>query len=105
MPESIRVRILNRDFSLRVDEEAEELTRRIARYVDKKMQAFLREHPHQPEVTASIITAMAIAEELFTERDERARLEAELDAELGQLADRLDGALPAFKESAGTAVS
>lgn len=91
---SIRVRILNRDFSLRVSEQDERLTRELARYVDEKMQDFLRKHPDQPEITASIIAAMAIAEELFTEREERERLETLLEKELRTLADRLDDAAP-----------
>jgi len=91
--QTIRVRILNRDFSLRVREQDEGLTRRLARYVDTKMQDFLRDHPDQPEITASIIAAMAIAEELFTERDARDRLEASLDQELKVMADRLEGAI------------
>lgn len=92
--QSIRVRILNRDFSLRVSEQDEGLTRELARYVDTKMQDFLRDHPDQPEITASIMAAMAVAEELFTERDERERLEAQLEEELRALADRLDEAAP-----------
>lgn len=90
--QTIRVRILNRDFSLRVNEQDEGLTRNLARYVEIRMQDFLREHPDQPEITASIIAAMAIAEELFTERDARARLEKGLDKELNSMAERLEKA-------------
>ena len=90
--QSIRVRILNRDFSLRVDEQDEELTRDLARYVNSKMQEFMREHPDQPEITASIIAAMAIAEELFTEREQREQLESALDDEFEELSSRLEEA-------------
>ncbi|MEX0820600.1 MAG: cell division protein ZapA [Rhodothermales bacterium] len=89
---SIRVRILNRDFSLRVSEKDEDLTRDLARYVNDKMQDFLRKHPDQPEITASIIGAMAIAEELFTEREERERLESQLEEAFETMSNRLEQA-------------
>lgn len=68
MQKSIRVRIADRDYSLRVREENERLTRELAQYVDAKMQAFKDAHPEQSDTTAAIITALAIAEELFLER-------------------------------------
>lgn len=71
MQKSIRVRIADRDYSLRVREENEELTRELAQYVDAKLQAFKDAHPEQSDTTASIITALAIAEELFLERGGR----------------------------------
>ena len=93
MPHSIRVRILNRDFSLVVEPEDEQLMREVAAYVDRRIQEFLRTHPEQPEVTAALITAMAIGEELFIDRARRKRLEQHLDAELGGLADKLSRAV------------
>lgn len=93
MPNSIRVRILNREFSLVVKRQDEERTRELADYVDSKVREFRRTHPDQSEVTATIITAMAIAEELFTERDERADLEHLLEDELGDMARTLNEAL------------
>lgn len=93
MPNSIRVRILNREFSLVVKRQDEERTRELAAYVDSKIREFRRAHPEQSEVTATIITAMAIAEELFTERDERAALDSEMEERLGEMAVRLGEAL------------
>lgn len=93
MPNSIRIRIQNRDFSLVVESKDEERTRELAAYVDSKIREFRRAHPEQPEVTAAIITAMAIAEELFTERDQRADLEDLLKEELGDMAKKLNEAL------------
>ena len=93
MATSIRIRILNRDFSLVVERRDEERTRELAAYVDSKIRDFRRAHPEQPEVTAAIIAAMAIAEELFTERDQRAELESDLGSELGEMAKTLGEAL------------
>lgn len=93
MANSIRVRIQNRDFSLVVERRDEERTREVAAYVDAKIREFRRSHPEQPEVTAAIIAAMAIADDLFTERDQRADLENNLGAELGEMAKTLNEAL------------
>lgn len=68
MQKAIRVSIGGRDFSLRVREENETLTRELANYVDSKLRAFKDAHPEQSDTTAAVIAAMAIAEELFMAR-------------------------------------
>lgn len=93
MAHSIRVRVLNREYSLVVKRQDEERTRELAAFVDSKIREFRRAHPEQPEVTATIITALAIAEELFTERDQRAEVEGVLEDELGEMAKKLNEAL------------
>ncbi len=93
MTRTVRVNILDREYVLRVErEEDARLTRRIAEYVDSKMRAFHRRHPDRPESTAAVITALAIAEDLFIERERYASLidkveEAALDvnAQLDQV--------------------
>ena len=71
MQKSIRVSIGGRDYSLRVREENETLTREIAHYVDSRPKAFKDAHPEQSDTTAAVITAMAVAEELFMARSGR----------------------------------
>lgn len=71
MEKSIRVQVLGREYALRVREEDEGATREIAAYVDAKMRAFKQAHPDQPEMTAAIVTALAIAEELYAAREEQ----------------------------------
>lgn len=93
MPHSIRVRVLNREFSLVVRHEDEERTRELAAYVDAKIREFRRAHPEQSEVTATIITAMAIADDLFVDRDRQAEIDAYVEEELGQMAEKLNEAL------------
>jgi cell division protein ZapA len=68
MQKSIRISIAGRDYSLRVREENEVLTRELAHYVDAKLRAFKDAHPEQSDSTAAVISAMAIAEELFMAR-------------------------------------
>ena len=94
MANSIRVRVLNRDFSLLVKEKKDiERTREMAAYVDEKIKEFRRAHPEQPEVTAVIIAALAVAEDLFSERDERDILEQFILAEAGEMTAALNAAL------------
>ena len=69
MEKSIRVRILGRDYPLRVQEDAEAVTREMAAYVDAKMQNFKTAHPEQSDLVTAVVTALALAEEVFTARE------------------------------------
>lgn len=74
---SIRVHILGREYALRVKEEDEDETRRVAAFVNERMERFQDAHPEQAELTTAVITALGLAEELHLLRDTR---EAETDA-------------------------
>lgn len=89
----IRVHVLGREYSLRVHEEDEDLTRDIAAYVDGKMQAFKETHPGQSELTTAVITALAIAEELYSTWEEQEDEEEVLEDALDRMANRLRDAL------------
>lgn len=89
MDNAVRIRILDREYTLRVREGDEEATQEWARYVDDKMRAFKAAHPHQSELTTAIITALALAEELHACRVQQRATGADLDA----LAALLDDAL------------
>lgn len=93
MPHTIRVRIMNREFSLLVKRQDEGLTRDLAAYLDAKIREFRRAHPEQPELTAAIIAALAITEELFTLRDDYDRFRHLLDDEIGAVTETLTEAL------------
>ena len=93
MSKSIRVHVLGREYSLRVEEDHEELAFEMASFVDGKMRAFRKAHPDQHEITAAVITALAIAEELFTERRQHGEFGGWLEDELLALNAKLAGAL------------
>ncbi len=95
---SIRVRVLDREFGLRVQEENEAVTREIAAYVDARMRAFRRTHPEHPEITAAIITALAIAEELYTLRDEQQKTLRLLENQIGALDEQLAAVLQPLED-------
>ena len=93
MSQSIRVRILNRDYSLQVEKQDEQRIRSIARYVDTKIRQFQRDHPDQSDITGPVIVALGIAEELFAEREKRTDAETDLLTDIGKLVDSLDAVL------------
>jgi len=93
MEKSISVRVMGRDYTLRVNEEDESITREIATYVDDKMTSFRSAFPKQPEVTTAVIAALAIAEELYAARERQERILEETEDEVNALADKLAGAL------------
>src|SRR5690625_6215392 len=77
MSHTLSVSILDREYRLRVNREEDAvLTARIAEYVDQKMRAFRQAHPDRPEATTAVITALAIAEDMFLVRE---RVEHMLD--------------------------
>lgn len=91
----LRVRILDREYALRISKEDEAHTVEIANYLDSKMRSFKSAHPEQSEVTTAVITALAVTEELF---DNQERTEAELESTEARLnaldallAERLKG--------------
>lgn len=94
MERSIRVRILGRDYPLRVrQEEDEAATREMAGSVDARMQAFKRQHPDQPDLVAAVVTALSFAEELATLREATDADTTALDGVLAALDRRLAEAL------------
>jgi cell division protein ZapA len=91
---SIRINILGRDYALRVHEEDEDQTRRLADFVEDRMRRFQKAHPEQAELTTAIITALALAEEVHDLREDRSNTHDALNDDLNALADRLAAALP-----------
>ncbi len=94
MSRTLRVNILDREYVLRVErEEDARLTREIADYVDAKMRAFRRSHPERPELTTAVIAALAIAEDLFAEKEASASLLKALQSATEDVTAQLDQVL------------
>ncbi len=93
MSKSIRVRILNRDYSLQVDRRNEQRVRKMAQYVDTRIRQFQQDHPDQSDITGPVIVALGIAEELFAEREEWTAAENDRNADIGELIASLDAVL------------
>ncbi|MGB3544386.1 cell division protein ZapA [Rubrivirga sp.] len=99
-PVSIRVRILDRDYPLRVAPGDEDYTIHLAARVDERIRRLRHDLPTQPDLTHVVLTALELAEELYAARAETDRLRARLEIESGALADRLDAALSAGGDGA-----
>ena len=89
MKKPIHVHILGREYTLRVEQEAESDMRTLAATLDERMRAFRKTHPTQPEVTAAVITALALAEELHSLRNAVDDRRQTIDA----LSERLERAM------------
>lgn len=98
---SIRVEIMGRTYPLRVREEDEALTREIASYVDGKMEAFRAQHAEQPPLTSAIITALALAEELYAVQRDKEQALNTVDANIEHLTEALEQALGASAPTNG----
>ena len=91
MEELIRVRILSRDYPLRVAREDAASTRRLAVELHERMEDFKRAHPDQSDLVAAVVTALGLAEELVIARrqgeglaEDFSRALDELDRELAE---------------------
>ena len=90
---SIRVRFLGKDYSLRVTEQDEAATLEMAEYLDERLRRFKSAHPEQSDLTAAIITALAVTEELFIERSGSVNPGEWLNEQLDEMAGALTAAL------------
>lgn len=91
----LRVEILDHEYPLRVTEQDEAFTKRLAAYVDGRMRQVQNEVSGVSDLTYAVLGALAIAEELHLVRDELAQLRRSIDADVDALADRLDAVLDA----------
>jgi len=86
MDKSIRVKILDREYPLKVKPENETRTREIAAAVDARMQAFRKHIPTEPDLTVAIMAALAYGEELASintsSRSQSSETLAEIDSML-----------------------
>jgi cell division protein ZapA len=92
-PRSVRVRVLDREYPLRVSPEDEEYTQRVAAFVDDRLRKIRRGIPAQPDLTHAVVGALQLAEELFAARAEVDRLRDQVENEATALTARLDRAL------------
>lgn len=76
----IRVHIIGREYALRVREGEEKTTRHLAAQINARMEAFKDAHPEQADLTTSVITALAMAEELNDLRDELDQMREQVEA-------------------------
>ena len=100
---SVRVRILDRDYPLRVAPGDEDYTVHLAARVDERLRRLRQQLPSQPDLTHAVLVALELAEELYAARAETDRLRARLEIEASALVERLDNVLDGGDGAAGRA--
>jgi cell division protein ZapA len=88
---SLRVRIYNTDYPLKVDDE--ELTVRAAERLDRMMHEMHTQIPDQPVATLAVLAALNVTEELTHEQEATKQLTRKVEQELRSISQMLDGTL------------
>ncbi|MEL6443265.1 MAG: cell division protein ZapA [Bacteroidota bacterium] len=90
---SIRVRVLDREYPLKVRSDKEALMRKLAEQVSGRLTRLKRQIPNQPDLTLAVLALLQLAEEMDAREGELDELQASLGAEANALADQLDAVL------------
>jgi cell division protein ZapA len=88
---SIKVKIFGSEYPLRG--ESEELTKRVAGYVDQMINTIHNKIPEQPPLTVAVLSALNITEDLFKEREKQSVISAHCEGELLKMNEYLDQCL------------
>ncbi len=88
---SIKVKIFGSEYPLRG--ESEELTKKVATYVDEMIQNIHQRIPEQPPLTVAVLSALNITEDLLREREKHKSLTNLVDGELQKMHSVLDECL------------
>jgi cell division protein ZapA len=88
---SIKVKIFGSEYPLRG--ESEELTKKVASYVDQMISSIHDKIPEQPPLTVAVLSALNITEDLFKEREKNRSLLSLFETELGKLNGYLEESL------------
>ncbi len=88
---SIKVKIFGSEYPLRG--ESEELTKRVAMYVDQMIHTIHDKIPEQPPLTVAVLSALNITEDLLKEREKQRLLTMHLEEEVSKMNEYLDQCL------------
>jgi cell division protein ZapA len=88
---SIKVKIFGSEYPLRG--ESEELTKKVAGYVDEMVNKIHEKIPEQPPLTIAVLSALNITEDLFKEKEKNRTVIAYAETELNRLSSFLDQCL------------
>ncbi|MBI3788560.1 MAG: cell division protein ZapA [Ignavibacteriales bacterium] len=88
---SIKVKIFGSEYPLRG--ENEDVTKKIAGYVDSMISSIHDKIPEQPPLTIAVLSALNITEDLMKERDHNQQAMTYLETEIVKLSNYLDNCL------------
>jgi cell division protein ZapA len=87
----IKVKIFGAEYPLRG--ESEDLTKKVASYVDEMISTIHEKIPEQPPLTIAVLSALNITEDLFKERDRNRTLLSFAETEISRIGDYLEQSL------------
>jgi cell division protein ZapA len=90
---SIKVKIFGSEYPLRG--ESEEMTKKVAGYVDGMIYSIHEKIPEQPLLTVAVLSALNITEDLFKEQEKNQTMADHLQDEVGKMNDFLEQCLRA----------
>ena len=88
---SIKVKIFGSEYPLRG--ESEDLTKKVASYVDQMISTIHEKIPEQPPLTVAVLSALNITEDLFKEREKNRALSSLVESEVIRIGEFLDKSL------------
>ena len=88
---SIKVKIFGSEYPLRG--ESEEITKKVASYVDQMINTIHEKIPEQPPLTVAVLSALNITEDLFKEREKNRSLTSLVESEVSKISEYLDQCL------------
>ncbi len=88
---SIKVKIFGSEYPLRG--ESEEITKKVANYVDQMINTIHEKIPEQPPLTVAVLSALNITEDLFKERERYKTLTSYIESEFSKINEFLDQCL------------
>ncbi|MFI5252463.1 MAG: cell division protein ZapA [Bacteroidota bacterium] len=88
---SIKVKIFGSEYPLRG--ESEEITKKVAGYVDSMIYSIHEKIPEQPLLTVAVLSALNITEDLFKEQEKNRLTNVHLEEEVARMNDFLDQCL------------
>lgn len=88
---SIKVKIFGSEYPLRG--ESEELTKKVASYVDQMINSIHDKIPEQPPLTVAVLSALNITEDLFKEREKNRSFSTFIEDEVTKISVYLDQSL------------
>jgi cell division protein ZapA len=99
---SIKVKIFGSEYPLRG--ENEDLTKKVAAYVDAMLNKIHERIPEQPPLTVAVLSALNISEDLLREREQSEQSLERVTQEITKISNYLDNCLaesPKDHQSAG----
>jgi len=94
---SIKVKIFGSEYPLKG--ENEDLTKRIAAYVDAMLTRIHDKIPEQPPLTVAVLSALNITEDLMKEREQHQEAVMHVQTEIVKLNNYLDNCLDAVGDT------